>query len=535
MSTYTSPTDVVAGTLAKAAAVNNLDAAVAAAFALLPTEANITRGTVNFGTDAGAADAYVVTLPHVPSGYVDGLLVSFLPAATNTGASTINVNALGVRSIKLPSGADPAAGDLTIGVPVEMRYSTTTGYFHILRSATTVVAAGNGLDVSLASGTYTLSVDLKANGGLVIESTELAVDLGASAITGTLAVSDGGTGVATLAAGGILLGNGTGAVQVLAPGATTEILVGGGAATAPAWGSDIPTAVTIGAAYIYRAGGTDVPVTDGGTGASTLAAGGIVLGNGAGAVNVLAPGATTEILVGGGAGTDPVWTAATGTGAPVRAVGPTITGSMTANIINASAIIVTAFSATSARAGTAATGLLSSTNIIAGDGTDANISIYIRPKGTGYVGIMPSGQTALTALDVRTTATWTIIQARAINDSSHAVVRATGLQADSSSVIAYIKGDPTGLVKIGSDSNHDVQILAAGVLGIVVQDITGSVGIGLTPTANMVGLSVEAGVLTLKETTTPTADANYAKLYSKNDNKLYFQDGAGNEHTVAFV
>ena len=52
------------------------------------------------------------------------------------------------------------------------------------------VIAGDGLDKS----GNTLSVDLKANGGLVIESTEIAVDLAASSITGTLAVSDGGTG-----------------------------------------------------------------------------------------------------------------------------------------------------------------------------------------------------------------------------------------------------------------------------------------------------------------------------------------------------
>jgi hypothetical protein len=52
------------------------------------------------------------------------------------------------------------------------------------------VIAGDGLDKS----GNTLSVDLKSNGGLVIESTEIAVDLAASSITGTLAVSDGGTG-----------------------------------------------------------------------------------------------------------------------------------------------------------------------------------------------------------------------------------------------------------------------------------------------------------------------------------------------------
>jgi len=47
------------------------------------------------------------------------------------------------------------------------------------------VSAGDGLDKS----GNTLSLDLKANGGLVIESTELAVDLAASSITGTLPVT----------------------------------------------------------------------------------------------------------------------------------------------------------------------------------------------------------------------------------------------------------------------------------------------------------------------------------------------------------
>ena len=63
-------------------------------------------------------------------------------------------------------------------------------------------------------------------------------------------------------------------------------------------------------------------------------------------------------------------------------------------------------------------------------------------------------------------------------------------------------------------------------------DAVGRIGIGLSPTVNMIGLSIEAGVLTLKETTTPTADTNYGKIYTKSDNALYFQDGAGVEHTV---
>lgn len=41
--------------------------------------------------------------------------------------------------------------------------------------------------------------------------------------------------------------------------------------------------------------------------------------------------------------------------------------------------------------------------------------------------------------------------------------------------------------------------------------------------------------LLLKEGTTPTANADYGAIYTKNDNKLYFQDGAGTEHEVAFA
>ena len=69
----------------------------------------------------------------------------------------------------------------------------------------TSYSAGDGLDLT---GT-TFSTDLKANGGLVIQSTELAVDLSASAITGTLSESDGGTGASLSATvNNTLIGNG---------------------------------------------------------------------------------------------------------------------------------------------------------------------------------------------------------------------------------------------------------------------------------------------------------------------------------------
>lgn len=68
------------------------------------------------------------------------------------------------------------------------------------------ITAGNGLE-KLGNE---IKADLKANSGLVIDSAEISLDLSASGITGTLAVSDGGSGQASFTDGEILIGNTTG-------------------------------------------------------------------------------------------------------------------------------------------------------------------------------------------------------------------------------------------------------------------------------------------------------------------------------------
>ena len=64
------------------------------------------------------------------------------------------------------------------------------------------ITAGNGLQKS----GNTLDVDLKANGGLEIQSTKIAVNLNASSISGTLSISDGGTGATSASAARTSLG-----------------------------------------------------------------------------------------------------------------------------------------------------------------------------------------------------------------------------------------------------------------------------------------------------------------------------------------
>ena len=116
-----------------------------------------------------------------------------------------------------------------------------TSSWQVPPDTNTTYTAGDGLDLSVGNE---FSADLKSNGGIVIESTELALDIGASSITGTLAVDDGGTGQTSYVDGEILIGNTTGntlAKSTLTAGANVTITNGGGnitiAQTAPGSGA----------------------------------------------------------------------------------------------------------------------------------------------------------------------------------------------------------------------------------------------------------------------------------------------------------
>ena len=67
-------------------------------------------------------------------------------------------------------------------------------------------------------------------------------------VTGTLPAANGGTGAATLTANNVLLGNGTSALQVVAPGTSANVLTSNGttwASTAPAAIPTVPAGASI--------------------------------------------------------------------------------------------------------------------------------------------------------------------------------------------------------------------------------------------------------------------------------------------------
>ena len=133
----------------------------------------------------------------------DRILIKNQSTQTENGIYIVNSSGAPTRADDLAAGSDAAGAFVFIEqgtvnaengfVCTSNKGSAVVGTNNLVFSQFSgagQITAGDGLDKS----GNTLSVDLKSNGGLVIESTEIAVDLGASSITGTLAVSDGGTG-----------------------------------------------------------------------------------------------------------------------------------------------------------------------------------------------------------------------------------------------------------------------------------------------------------------------------------------------------
>ena len=78
--------------------------------------------------DTGAADAYVLTLSPAVAAYAAYQRFSFVASAVNTGASTLNINGLGVKNIKkwkVGTKIAPEAGDILANQVVVVEYDGT--------------------------------------------------------------------------------------------------------------------------------------------------------------------------------------------------------------------------------------------------------------------------------------------------------------------------------------------------------------------------------------------------------------------------
>lgn len=100
--------------------------------------------TLYGGVDTGIANAYVLNFTSNFSAYTDGIVIYWVPSNTNTGASTLNVNGLGIVPIQNQDGTTLNGGQLIAGQFATVVYKA--GAFVLLSS---------GLPPSLAQGSFT--------------------------------------------------------------------------------------------------------------------------------------------------------------------------------------------------------------------------------------------------------------------------------------------------------------------------------------------------------------------------------------------
>ena len=207
--------------------------------------------------------------------------LTFNAGNTTPAASTQNIVQSGAAQFLLSINNGFGLGDIY--------YGAGTAYTSLARLA---LASGTGASVLIRNST------IPVWGTINLASSDF--------VTGTLPVTNGGLGAASFTANGILYGNTTSAIQVTGAAANAILVTNG--SNVPSLSTDIPTAVTIGGAYNYRAGGTDIALADGGTNASlTAVQGGIVYGT-ASAMAFNSAGTANQVLLSGGTGA-PTWSA----------------------------------------------------------------------------------------------------------------------------------------------------------------------------------------------------------------------------------
>lgn len=76
--------------------------------------------TLYGGVDTGVSNAYLLNFTTNFTAYTDGIIVYWIPANTNSTASTININGLGVINIVNPDGSNLTASEIIANQPAQI-------------------------------------------------------------------------------------------------------------------------------------------------------------------------------------------------------------------------------------------------------------------------------------------------------------------------------------------------------------------------------------------------------------------------------
>ncbi len=370
--TATSPTISVAGTTTNAVQIGNSSGSLTSlalgsngqvllgATGAAPAFASLTSagGTVTFtpGTNSLSID---VTAPlNVSHGGTGLTSISQYNVLVGNGTSAIATivpsTTIGIPLISNGVAAQPSFGTAVVagGGTGETSF---TSYAPIVGGTT-----GTGALQSASTGQSNNGYVFTSNGSSAVPSWQPVSASGAVTtvvggtginITGTttapivnlnspVTVSHGGTGLSSLAAHNLLVGEGTAQVALIAPGSAGQVLISNGASADPSFGT--------------------ATVPGGGTGQTSFTAHTVLLGEGASSIASAGPGNAGQILVAAGASADPAFVTPTaGTGLSLSSNSTTLQYSLSIPVAIASG-------------GTNATSMANTDGVVYFDGTKLN-------------------------------------------------------------------------------------------------------------------------------------------------------------------
>lgn len=324
------------------------------------TSTTIGTGLKSFTTQAGkqfnSGQWVIISQPTVETNYMAGTVDSYSGTTLgvnviNTGGSgTIaswNISISGVTGTQGATGAEgpqgpqgiPGSGTSVAVLDEGVSLTSAATSMNFVGAGVTATNAGSDITVTIpgSTGTVTSVSVVNANGfngsvatstttpAITLQTTATGVLKGASnALVAATAGTDFSAGTSANATGLVKSTTGTGALTTAVSGTDysqgtsalgTGIIkstTGTGALTIAVAG-DFPTLNQNTTGTASNVTGT-VAVANGGTGATTLAAKGLLIGNGTSAVGVTNVGTAGQVLTSNGAGVDPSFQTAAGGG-----------------------------------------------------------------------------------------------------------------------------------------------------------------------------------------------------------------------------